>query len=146
MRQPPKRKDQLMPKEWVWVQTGIPPKCKLSKWQKEALKAKADKFVQDYYKATFIRPPPEDARFNYIVDFSTEWHGAYLRFIARYACPGPNAISPFFETAFARLGYFRNDAWSLWARRHNDQWIVLDHQIALEECFEHMRNNPWFQF
>jgi hypothetical protein len=69
-----------------------------------------------------------------------------LQFIARYACPGPNAISPFFETAFARLGYFRNGAWSLWARRHNDQWMVLGHQMTMEECFEQMRSNPWFQF
>ncbi len=135
-----------MPGEWVWMQDGIPPKCKLSKWQKAALKATADTFVQDYYKATFIRPPRAEARFNYIVDFSTKWHGAYLQFIARYACPGSNAISPFFETAFARLGYFRENAWSLWARRHNDQWMVLGHQMTMEECFEQMRSNPWFHF
>jgi hypothetical protein len=135
-----------MPNEWVWVQDGIPPKCRLSKCQKATLKANADRFVQDCYKATFIRPPPKEARFNYIVDFFTKWHGVYLQFIARYACPGPKAISPFFETAFARLGYFRNDAWSLWARRHNDQWIVLGHQLTMDECFEQMRGNPWFQF
>ena len=135
-----------MPNEWIWVRDGIPPKCKLSKWQKATLKANADRFIQDYYKTTFIRPPPKEARFNYIVDFSIKWHGAYLQFIARYACPGPNAISPFFETAFARLGYFRNGAWSLWARRHNDQWMVLGHQMTMEKCFEQMRSNHWFQF
>ncbi len=133
-------------REWTWMQTGIPPKNKLSKWQKLDWKAKADNFVQTYYKPAFIKPPPADARFNFIVDFSTKWHGSYLQFIARYACPGPNAISPFFDTAFARLGYFRNDAWSLWARRHNDQWMVLDHQITLQECFDQMRIDPWFQF
>ena len=135
-----------MPAEWIWVRTGIPPKCKLSKWRKEALKASADEFVKDFYKATFIQPPPEDQRFNYIVDFSTKWRGPYLQFIARYACPGPNAISPFFNVAFARLGCFRDDAWSLWARRHNDQWMAIGHQMTLEECLAEMRANPWFQF
>jgi hypothetical protein len=59
--------------------------------------------------ATFVRPPPKDQRFNYLVDFSTRWHGPYMQFIARYACPGRNAISPFFDVAFARLGYFRDE-------------------------------------
>ena len=36
-----------MPAEWIWVRTGIPPKCKLSKWRKAALKARADQFVED---------------------------------------------------------------------------------------------------
>src|SRR5438105_12985284 len=65
----------------------------------------------------------EEQRFNYIIDFSGKWHGPYLQFIAHYACPGPNTMLPFFDVAFARLGYFRDDAWSLWARA-----------------------NPWFQF
>ena len=128
----------------MWVQTGIPPKCKLRLWEKEQLKKLADRFVDEFYKPTFLKPPPTDARFNYVVDFSTKWHGAYVQFISKYACPGPYAISPFFEIAFARLGYFRRDAWSLWARRHNDQWMVLGHQLTLKECFDEMRQNPWF--
>ena len=132
-----------MPREYVWMQTGIPPKCKLSPWEKKRLKDIADQFVENFYKPALVKPPPEP-RFNYIVDVHTKWHGAYLQFIATYACPGPNALSPFFETSFARLGHFRADAWSLLARRHNDQWMVLGHQMTMEECFQEMRNNPWF--
>jgi hypothetical protein len=124
--------------------SNIPPKCKLSKWQKQALQARADAFVAEFYKPG-IEPPPKDARFNYIVDFSTKWHGAYLQFIVKYACPGPNALSPFFEIAFARLGYWRPDCWNIWARRHNDQWMVIDSDLTLDQCFEEMRQNPWFQ-
>jgi hypothetical protein len=133
-----------MPREWTWAPTNIPPKCKLSKWQKQSLQADADQFVAEFYRPAFIKPPPKDPRFNYIVDFSTKWRGPYLQFIARYACPGPNALSPFFEIAFARLGYFGPDFWSLWARRHNDQWIVFGSRLSLKECFEEMRTNPWF--
>jgi hypothetical protein len=132
-----------MPRYYVWMPTGIPPKCKLSKWQKQSLQREADQFVAEFYKPA-IKPPPDDPRFNYIVDYSTKWHGAYLQFIAKYACPGPNALSPFFETAFARLGYFGPDSWNIWARRHNDQWMLLGSGMTLPECFEEMRTNPWF--
>jgi len=67
------------------------------------------------------------------------------QFIARYAGPGPNALTPFFETAFCRLGYFGPDSWNLWARRHNDEWMVLGSRMTLAECFQEMRTNPWFE-
>lgn len=132
-----------MPSGWVWAPTNIPPKCKLTKWQKESLQAEADKFVAEFYRAT-LKPPPTDAQFNYVVDYSTKWHGAYLQFISKYVCPRPNAISPFFEVAFARLGYFGRDSWNIWARRHNDEWMVINRQLTLQQCFEEMRTNPWF--
>jgi hypothetical protein len=94
---------------------------------------------QQFLQAHFHQAAARDQRFNYLVDFSTKWHGPYLQFIARYACPGTNALSPFFETAFARLGYFRDDAWSIWARRHNDQWMVLGHQLTNRGMFSEMR-------
>lgn len=100
--------------------------------------------VAEFFKPTLIKSPPVEQLGNYVVDFSTKWHGAYLQFIAKYACPGPNAISPFFETAFARLGYFRRDCWNIWARRCNDEWIVLGSNLTLEQCFEELRTNPWF--
>ncbi len=131
-----------MTSRYIWVQTGIPPKCRPSQWQKRGFQASADAFVSDFYKPM---PQPKKRDWNYVVGVSTKWHGAYLKFVARYACPGPNALSPFFDHEFARLGYFRPEAWSLWARRHNDEWIVLGHQLTLEECFSEMRNNPWFQ-
>lgn len=133
-----------MPRDWTWAPTDTPPKCKLSKWQKQSLQHEADQFVAEFYKPG-IKSPPKNAQFNHIVDFSTKWHGAYLQFIAKYACPGPNALSPSFEIAFARLGYFGPDRWNIWARRHNDQWMVLGSQMTLRECFDEMRTNPWFQ-
>ena len=133
-----------MPRDWIWARTDTPPRCKLSKWEKQRLQQQADQFLAEVYKPA-IKPPPKKAQFNYIVDFSTKWHGAYLQFIAKYACPGPNALSPFFEIAFARLGYFGPDSWNIWARRHNDQWMVLGSRMTLRECFDEMRTNPWFE-
>ena len=128
------------------MHTDIPPKCKLSKWDKQCLLVQADRFVAEFYQPS-IQPPPPPSRYqgNYIVDYSTKWHGSYLQFIAKYACPGPDALSPSFEIAFARLGYFGRDHWNIWARRHNDQRIVLGSRLTLPECFEEMRTIPWFQ-
>lgn len=55
--------------------TDVPPKCKLSKWQKPSLRREADQFVTGCYKPG-IKPPPDDLRFNYSVAFSTKWQGA----------------------------------------------------------------------
>ena len=135
-----------MSQQWVWVKSNTPPKCKLAKYEKQAIQAKADQFVASYYRPHFIKPPPPEPQANYIDDFSTRWHGAYFYFTARYACPGPNTISLFFDIDFARLGYFSRDNYNLWARRHNDQWMLLYENVALPACFERMQNDPWFQF
>lgn len=135
-----------MSSEWIWVRSDIPPKCKLTKWERQARVKEAEELLRVFYRPQFISPPPKNPQFNYIVDFSASWHGSYLRFTAKYACPGPTAIAPFFEVPFARLGYFRPDRYNLWARRHNDQWIVIADDMTLPECFAEMRNNPWFHF
>lgn len=135
-----------MGNDWIWGRSDIPPKCKLSKWEKQAQVADAEEFLRTFYRPTFVQPPPANPRFNTIVDFSVLWHGAYLRFTAKYACPGPNALAPFFEVPFARLGYFNSNRYNLWARRHNDQWIVLADDLTLVDAFAEMRTNPWFHF
>jgi hypothetical protein len=45
-------------------------------------------------------PPPENRQFNYIIDIFGKWYRSYFYFCGRYYCPGPNAISPTFETRF----------------------------------------------
>ena len=128
----------------VWMITNSPPKCKLAGCQKDAIKAQAEKFLLEVFKPAVLRPQPDNPDLNYIVDVSVRWHGAYLIFTSKRASPGPNAMSPFFEKSFARFGYFGKDNWSVWARRHNDQWMDLDLRLTLEGVFVEMTNNPWF--
>ncbi len=136
-----------MSSQWIWAKSDTPPKCKLTKWQKQARVAEAEEFLRSYYRPTFVKPPPPNPKFNYIVDFSVVWHGSYLRFTVKYACPGPRALAPSFEVPFARLGYFGGrDCYNLGARRHNDQWIVLAEDLTLQAAFAEMRANPWFGF
>ncbi len=132
---------------YIWAATGIPPKCKLSKWEKQECVAEAGRFIDEFYRPEFIKPPPDDPEWNYVIDFRAAFSGSYLRFYAKYACPSPRAISPEFEVPFARLGCFARDRWSLWARRHNDQWMCIQPMpTSLRECFDAMRDNPWFHF
>lgn len=135
-----------MSRDWIWMRSDIPPKCKLDRWKKQTLVAQADELIRTFYRPQFVQPVPEDHRFNHVVDFSARWHGAYLIFNAKYACPGPHAITPFFDHNFARIGWFRPERCNLWARRHNDQWIVIADDLTFDACLAEMRANPWFQF
>jgi hypothetical protein len=115
--------------------------------EKEQCVAEAEKFIAEFYRHKFIKPTPKNYKFNHVVDFQAAFSRSYLRFFAKYACPGSHALSPFFEHPFARLGCFGRDRWNLWARRHNDEWICIKRRLqTLRECFQSMRENPWFHF
>lgn len=89
--------------------------------------------------------PPNDPRFNYIVDISTKWHGRFFYFVSKYACPGPNAISPFFEAPFTRLEYQRNGRFSLAYMRHTGQWWQVYAELTLDEALKAIREQRLFQ-
>ena len=102
-----------MPPRYIWAPSEIPPKCKLQRLEKERCVAEAEKFIAEFYRHEFIKPAPKNYQFNHIVDFRADFSGSYLRFYAKYACPGPRALSPSFEHPFARLGCFGRDRWNL---------------------------------
>lgn len=91
-------------KTWVYS----PPKPKVPDAVKVELKTKARELIDAVLKPEHVKPPPKNAKWNYIVDLYTKWHRNYFYFCAKYACSGPNALSPFFNTGFARLEYVGN--------------------------------------
>lgn len=105
---------------------------------------KATQLVDQVLKPTYIQPPPEKARFNYIVDIYTKWHGAYFYFCAKYCCPSPNALSPFFDVSFTRLRYLGSDAFNLAYMRHTGRWVEVYHSVTLDECMSAIRDDPLF--
>ena len=72
---------------------------------KAEVQAKADELIETQLKPRFIEPPPEDRRWNYIIDIRARWHRSFFHFGSTYASPGPNALSPTFESPFARMEY-----------------------------------------
>lgn len=120
------------------------PKPKVPEAVKTDLEAKANGLGDSILKPMHIKPPREDEQFNYIVDIYTKWYRNYFYFCAKYRCPGQNAIAPFFEAKFARLGYIGNGCFNLSYMRHTGKWYEIYPELSLEECLAAIRNEPHF--
>mgnify|MGYP000082867997 FL=1 len=125
-------------KRWMHVPPK-PTKPKIPDDLKAAVQRKADEFLESYLKPTFIRPPPKDHQWNYIVDIFTKWHQRYFYFCSTYRCPAPNCISEFFESRFARLEFVGNKQFNVSYMRHTGQWWEIYQGLTVEECFEEIR-------
>ena len=130
---------------YVWVRTSFSRKNTLKPWERTEAKAALDAFVAEHYRPQ-LKEPPKNSEFNYAVDLTTRWHGPYLYIRAKYACPSPLAVTPFFERDFVRLGVVFANKWNLWARRYNDEWLCLEQDLTLQQCFQRMRTDAWFEF
>jgi hypothetical protein len=131
-------------KRWIYVPPR-PAKPQVPEGTKLAVAEAAENLIETFLKPEYVEPPPEDERFNYIVDIYTKWYRGYFYFCAKYACPGPNAIAPFFETRFARMEYVGDGRFHLSFMRHTGQWIELYQDLSLDECLEAIRKDPFFR-
>ena len=132
------------PKRWV----NSPPKAakpSVPDGIKTAVEAKAKELIDTVLKPQHVKPPPKNARFNYIIDIGAKWYRNYLYFFSTYACPGPNALSPMFESKFARMEYVGNSRFNLSFMRHTGQWVELFTDMSVDECVKAIRDDPWFQ-
>ena len=111
---------------------------------KKALQEKADQVIEDTLKPKHIKPPPTDNNWNYLTDISSKWYRSYFYFCATYACPGPNAISPSFDTKFARMEYVGGEKFNLSYMRHTGQWWEIYQDLTMLECIERILNEPHF--
>jgi hypothetical protein len=132
------------PKRWVYSPPK-PTKPKVPEADKAEVEAKAGELIETVLKPKFVKPPPKDERFNYIIDVGAKWFRNYFYVFSTYACPGPNALSPTFESKFARLEYVGGERFNLSLLRHTGQWIEIHTGLALQECLDAVQNDPWFQ-
>jgi hypothetical protein len=65
--------------------------------------------------------------------------------VPKYACPGPTALTPFFEARFARLEYGGDQRWNLAFMRHTGQWIELEQGLTIDQCFQSLREENFYQ-
>lgn len=121
-----------------------PPKPKVPENIKIEVETKAKELVESFLKPNYIKPPPEDTRFSYIVDIYAKWYRSYFHFYANYCCPAPNCISPFFETKFARMEYIGNSLFNLSYMRHTEQWFELFTDLSVDECLATIKDDPHF--
>jgi len=111
---------------------------------KRMLKEKADEIIETVLKPEHIKPPPTDNDFNYLVDIYSKWYRHYFYFCAKYNCPSPNAISPSFETKFARMEYVGNERFNLSYMRHTEQWWELYQELPMLDCLKLIVEEPHF--
>lgn len=108
------------------------------------VEAKVRELIEKELKPKHVKPPPEDDRFNYVSDITLKWHGTTLLLVTIYACPGPNALSPTFESRFERLRPAAGGRFDLSFMRHTGQWVELFQGQTLDECLQEIRDDPWF--
>ena len=127
-------------KRWMYVPPK-PAKLNVPKFEKAAVKCKADEFVESFLKPTFIKDRPKDYQWNYVVDIFTKWHQRYFYFCSTRRSPSPNVISEYFEIRFARLEYSGDDTFNLAYMRHTGQWWEILQELTLDECIEEIKGN-----
>ncbi len=129
----------------MWLPTA-PKKIapKVPELVKASLKEKADKVIENKIKPTKIESPPTDSNLNYLADIYSKWYRHYFYFCAKYNCPGPNAISPSFETKFARMEYVADNKFNLSYMRHTNQWWELYQELSIDECLKSITEEPHF--
>ncbi len=129
----------------IWVFS--PPKQakpKLPNALKANVTAEANELIDTVLKPTHVKPPARDEHFNYIVDIYSKWYRNYFYLCSKYACPDPNAISPYFEARFARLEYVGNERFNLAYMRHTGKWCEIYIELSLAECLDAIRDEPHF--
>ena len=131
-------------KRWVYA-PGKPAPPSVPEDLKAEVKAKADDLVEAVLKPQHVKPPPKDPRWNYIIDIYTKWHRSFFYFCSTYASPGPNALSPTFESPFARMEYVGAGRFNLAYMRHTGKWWEVYQGLTADKCLESIRDEGIFQ-
>ena len=134
------KKSKKVIRMWVYA----PPKPKMTEIVKAQVEAAAAPILEKF-RAEHIEPPPAEAQRNYITEIYGNWWRNYFYFCAKYACPGPNAIAPFFETKFARLEYVSEGRFNLSYMRHTEQWWEIESGLTLDEVLKAVLDWPHCQ-
>jgi hypothetical protein len=129
----------------VWMYS--PPKPKKPKVHdsvKAELSAKAQQLINEHLKPLHVKQPPENPEFNYVTEIFTRWYQSFFYFCTTHASPHPEAISPTFETRFARMGYEGEGKFNLAYMRHTGQWWQIYSGRTIDECLTLIREEPHF--
>ena len=118
--------------------------CKFRRISGSLVESKAKELVENVLKLKHVLPPATDQQFNYITDIEAKWYRNYFYFISTYACPGPNALSPTFESKFARMEYLGDGKFALYFMRHNGEWVGIFDALSVEESMKAIQDDSWF--
>lgn len=125
----------------VWVYSPprkSKPTRKVPDEMKAELEQRAGRIIEEKFRPYRLKLDEgfEESGFNYVVEIYTKWWRSYFYFCCKYRCPGPRAISEYFEARFTRLEYTGGDRFNLSYMRHTEQWWPVYSDLTLEEAFE----------
>jgi hypothetical protein len=112
---------------------------------KAEVETKARDLIDNVLKPEHVLPPPAEAQFNYVTDIQAKWYRQYFYFVSIYACPGPNALFPTFESKFARMEPLGGGKFALYFMRYTGkEWVGIFDALSVDECMKAIENDPWF--
>ena len=131
------------PKMWIYS----PPKSSKPKVPddlKAELTGKAEPLLQEW-RPKYIKAPPPGYQFNYIIELYSKWFRSYFYFCAKYACPGPTALSPSFEARFTRPEYVGDRQFNVAFMRHTGQWVETEQGLTIDQSLRSIREDGFYQ-
>ena len=111
---------------------------------KKEVESKASDLIADVLKPKHIRPPEEDAQFNYISDVGAKWYRQFFYFVSTYTCPHTDALEPTFEEKFARMEYIGDDKFALYFMRYTGEWVGAFDALSVDESMKAIQDDSWF--
>ena len=112
---------------------------------KAEVEAKAKELIDNVLKPKHVKSPTIGQEFNYIIDIRAKWYRNYFYFFSIYACPGPDALSPTFESKFARMEPLGGGKFALYSMRYTGkEWVGISDQLSVDECMKAIRDDAWF--
>ena len=111
---------------------------------KAEVQAKADELIEAQLKPRFLVPPPRDERWSYLTGITPRWHRSFFYLVGTYASPGPDALSPTFESPFARMEYVGAGRFHLAYMRHTGKWREVHRGLTLDESIATIRDRRLF--
>jgi len=112
---------------------------------KAEVEAKAKDLIDNVLKPKHVKPPTVGEPFNYVTDIKAKWYRHYFYFFSIYACPSPNAVSPTFESKFARMEPIGGGKFSLYFMRYTGkEWVGIGDQMSVDECMKAIQDDAWF--
>jgi hypothetical protein len=111
---------------------------------KQEVQRQAQNLIDSILKPRYVQPPDKKVQFNYLVNIHSKWRGPFFYFCSTYCSPGPNALSPSFESKFARLQYAGKGRFHLAYFRHTDRWWEIAQFLSLQECLSWIESGHVF--
>jgi hypothetical protein len=133
-------------KGWTWVYSPKSlPKPKVPDDLKGEVLSQANDLIGESLKPNFIKKPPKNWRWNYIIDIHAKWHHSFFYFIATFGSPSPKAITPTFEAPFTRLEYVGKRRFNMAYMRHTGKWWEVYQRLSLGQCLKTIQEEIVFQ-